>query len=329
MHRQEEREEQFPKDLLAAAYRPQLNAHPRASGPAAAIPTEARREIFQHLDSLVPELAESLAMPGCRVLVVHGMPGSGKTVVTKHLFDRVKAGFQRAHFMPVGRDANVGTLLRSSWSALFPDLTCPRVDDVSLLADIVKRFDGQSVLLVLDDVWEREHLSRLNFATALGLGHQGSRLIVTTRDAGVVRDLQPAPGDLEPATLLRQMPLLQAPFDQHLLCFHAFGQLHAPESHAVVARAALDECKGLPLALEVVGAALRGKTVDEWEVHMRKMRAVDPKLSTTAQLVEHCRPSYDALSLFPRQGFLLFAGYSEDHRVPVSVAVLGLRAGTS
>jgi hypothetical protein len=61
----------------------------------------------------------------------------------------------------------------------------------------LRKEGGKKVLLVLDDVWDGKHLDVLNFATGIQkdregnlLRHDSSRLLVTTRDLGVLSDLQ-------------------------------------------------------------------------------------------------------------------------------------------
>jgi hypothetical protein len=53
---------------------------------------------------------------------------------------------------------------------------------------LASELHSSEVLLVLDDVWQHDHLRLLNFATKLNCSHADSTLIVTTRDERVLQD---------------------------------------------------------------------------------------------------------------------------------------------
>ena len=57
----------------------------------------------------------------------------------------------------------------------------------------------------------------------------------------------------------------------------------------------LGECKGLPLALQVLGSSLQGQPVETWQSVIARLRAIDPTLEGTMKIRAICQPSYDAL----------------------------------
>jgi len=96
------------------------------------------------------------------------------------------------------------------------------------------------------------------------------------------------------------------------------------------ARETADECKGLPLAITVVAATMRGKTdVDEWNLSLSLMKIADPSFPNThprirRDLYQILRGSYKDL---PRADpnlqhcFLYCAMYPEDKKIDVDALV--------
>lgn len=110
----------------------------------------------------------------------------------------------------------------------------------------------------------------------------------------------------------------------------AFKSGHVPEDLKECARKVSDECDGLPLAITVVGAAMRDKAavVEEWNSCLSMMRSADHSFPDThprvdRQLYRRLRWSYDDLSTTPnlQSCFLYCAMYPEDELINVEKLV--------
>ena len=114
---------------------------------------------------------------------------------------------------------------------------------------------GGPLLLVLDDIWSGFQLSQL-----LGSGclPKGSQLLLTSRRSDVLTSYNPTP-----------MKLLSDASALTLLAWHAYGQMSLPAHLEQVAVSALQRCGGLPLAIKVLGGALRRElsTTAAWTVN--------------------------------------------------------------
>ena len=117
---------------------------------------------------------------------------------------------------------------------------------------------GGPLLLVLDDLWSEVQLEGL-VGTGTRLPH-GSQLLLTSRRSDILaaynaQPVQPLPGTSALA----------------LLAWQACGQASLPADLAAAAEDALRGCGGLPLAVKVLGGALRREpaTPKAWKASHR------------------------------------------------------------
>ena len=103
---------------------------------------------------------------------------------------------------------------------------------------------GGPLLLVLDDLWSEVQLKEL-LGSGTRLPH-GSQLLLTSRRSDILAAYNAQP--------VQPLPEASA---QALLAWQACGQASVPADFAKVAADALRGCGGLPLAVKVLGGALR------------------------------------------------------------------------
>lgn len=102
--------------------------------------------------------------------------------------------------------------------------------------------------------------------------------------------------------------------DDESLCLfslHAFEKNHPKEEFIELSKAVVGYCKGLPLALEVLGAALLDESVEEWNKMLKRLRR-----SPHSDIQEKLEISYHALGS-ERELFLdiacFFVGWDKDY----------------
>jgi len=168
------------------------------------------------------------------------------------------------------------------------------------------------VFLVLDDVWNDEVLEQLDLAKG-----RGSVTLVTTRNGPV----------LEKAGVKEEdevkVAVLSKENSWKLFCVHAFPRGLSNISSEVqgVGELVAEECKGLPLALKVIGRSMVGKTTrQEWEFQLKCLRESRqlPVQREEEALFGRLKLSYDNLdndSPVCKECFLGFAAFPEDDEV--------------
>ncbi|KAI3412834.1 uncharacterized protein J3R85_016844 [Psidium guajava] len=178
----------------------------------------------------------------------------------------------------------------------------PNIRNVHEGMTIIKdRLSCKRVLLLLDDVDERNHIDAL-VGNRDWFG-EGSKLIITTRNKDVLNipkvDCTYELNGMDP--------------DQSLQLFskHAFRRDNTLDEYVDQSKKAIDIAKGLPLALEVIGSLLSRCKKEMWDVTLKKLESVPP-----AEVQSKLRISYDTLDVRQRHIFLdiacLFIGHHRD-----------------
>ena len=166
---------------------------------------------------------------------------------------------------------------------------------------IKHRLHQKKVLLVLDDVDKLEQLwGIVGGPDWFGFG---SRVIITTRDNhllvshGIQRKY-----DVEG---LNKKEAIE------LLTWNAFKDGKVDPSYMDVINQAVTYASGLPLALEVIGSNLFGKSVEEWRYALDQYKKIPIK-----DIQKILKISYDALEEYQQKIFLDIAhlpGYTHAH----------------
>ncbi|XP_031382879.1 TMV resistance protein N-like isoform X1 [Punica granatum] len=123
---------------------------------------------------------------------------------------------------------------------------------------------GFAVLILLDDV---DHINQIKaLAADVGWFGRGSRIIITTREKGVLDQFKVQ--DLYEVALLEKGHALQ------LFCMHAFRDKSPRPDLADEALQIVNMTGRLPLALEVLGSHLSvyGGTKDKWHCTIEKLK---------------------------------------------------------
>ncbi|XP_027157279.1 disease resistance protein RPM1-like [Coffea eugenioides] len=205
-----------------------------------------------------------------KVISVVGMAGLGKTTLVKKVHEdpEVRKNFPVRAWVTVSQTCNFPKLLRDLIRQLNKDLdkSVPQSIESMTTAELkefVKDFLRRAgrYAIVFDDVWDVEFWNEIKFA--LPEGNYGNRVMLTTRNA----DVAPA-SCTESQDYVYKMEPLSIEDSWTLFCNKIFKGNHCPAHLMDVAKAVLDKCDGLPLAIVAIGGLLASKDVsriDEWE----------------------------------------------------------------
>eukprot|EP00803_Ostreobium_quekettii_P010621 evm.model.scf_99.9 EVM.evm.TU.scf_99.9 scf_99:123360-135058(+) len=282
--------------------------------------------IERHVDAMKELLlrsAEVRDMYGGRVGVV-GMGGAGKTLLVNTICrdDEILDKFRGISCVTVTSSPDVLRCQAQMHRDLLGDGT---LDQFMAEEDEVKRkewlrfeLQHQRVLLVLDEVWCKK-ISDLDSLMVIN-PNNGSRVLFTTRGSHLFR--QTGSGyKYELGEMLHEHAM-------QLFCHNAFGTPKAPGHMSGLVAQVVNECGGLPLALEVTGAAVASYAVDNTDedgcrgaLEFALERLAESEVLSLDQeelLLRRLRLSYDALSAREKDCFLHFASVADDYRMLLS-----------
>lgn len=251
-----------------------------------------------------------------RVIGVYGMAGVGKTSLLKIIYNTCKAShiFRYVIWITVSQNYEVRDLQRRVARIIDLNLDTTFNDIDMWKMQLSAHLRNKKFLLILDDMWSQLDLEELGVT----FGHNtGSRVIISTRSIEVSRTMM--------SDFAMRIQPLSTDEGWELFRRVVFRGDPAPDRNTEdIAREIALECKGLPLAVNVVAAAMIGKTcLSEWELALAQMKTVDPAFPTTyigvdAQLYQRLKWSYNHLpDSNLKNCFLYCAMFREDEEINV------------
>ncbi|KAI5344948.1 hypothetical protein L3X38_012825 [Prunus dulcis] len=219
------------------------------------------------------------------ILVIYGMSGIGKTTIAKSLYNTNFKRFDGSSFLENIREiSQLPNGLVQIQIHLLSDILYGRkvkIQSVSKgMTEIEDAISSKKVFLVLDDV---DHISQLDVVLRMkDQFYPGSKIIITTRRAGLLKAHQ--------VTKVHAVETLTQEESLELFSWHAFGQDHPIEDYIEYSEKLVDHCRGLPLALQVLGSSLLGESIGVWKSALEKLKVIP-----NGEIVNKLRVSYDSL----------------------------------
>ncbi|XP_065000210.1 putative disease resistance protein RGA3 [Musa acuminata AAA Group] len=258
--------------------------------------------------ALVEQLTKQDPSKNVVVLAIVGIGGIGKTTFAQKVFNdgKIKASFRTTIWVCVSQEFSETDLLRNIIEGAGGKYK--REQSRSQLEPTVERLlRGNKFLLVLDDVWDAQIWDDL-LRNPLQGGAAGSKVLVTTRNAGIARQMK--------AAHFHEMKLLPPEDGWSLLCKKAtMNAEEERDAHDLkdTGMKIVEKCGGLPLAIKTIGGVLctRGLSRDAWEEVLRS--AAWSRTGLPEGVHGALNLSYQDLPAHLKQCFLYCALFPEDH----------------
>ncbi|XP_074372914.1 disease resistance protein RUN1-like isoform X2 [Apium graveolens] len=219
------------------------------------------------------------------VFALYGVGGVGKTTISKYVYNMNLQLFDGSCFLENIREHSErldGLLCLQT--QLLSDISKGKTPAIKNLADgslmIKSALRDRKLLIVLDEVDQVEQLDEI-----FGMRewfHQGSKIILTTRNVHLLNAYEHCR-----RYLIKTLNYVDS---MELFSWHAFRDSHPPECFIEQSKRIVKQSEGLPLALKVLGASLRGKKVDVWSSAIEKL-----EIFPHCKIQKKLQISYDSL----------------------------------
>ncbi|KAL4580306.1 hypothetical protein LXL04_016495 [Taraxacum kok-saghyz] len=219
--------------------------------------------------------------PNTVVLLIDGMGGIGKSTIARCIYNSNSCNYDGSCFLAnINKTSNqIDGLLNLQRQLLSMVLKSGKEECIWNVQEginkVTRAISNKKVLLILDDVATFEQLDALLGPKRF---YPGSKVIITTRHK-----------ELSTAFIVHpevySVEVLSTTNAIELFSLYAFRQPQPTEPYISQSQVIIDHCKGLPLALKVLGSSLREKTINEWKDTIRRLEeTLDPEIQEVLEI---------------------------------------------
>uniref|UniRef100_A0A0A0LTN4 Uncharacterized protein n=1 Tax=Cucumis sativus TaxID=3659 RepID=A0A0A0LTN4_CUCSA len=270
---------------------------------------------YQVLESktlLAKDIKNALSKPEVNKIGVYGMAGVGKTYFLNEVKKLVLKGedrlFDRVIDVRVGRFNDVTDIQEQIGDQLNVELPKSKEGRASFLRNNLAKMEG-NILILLDDLWKEYDLLK---EIGIPLSKDGCKVLITSRSQDILTNNMNTQECFQVSSLSEE--------ESWKFFMAIIGDKFDTIYKKNIAKNVAKECGGLPLALDTIAKALKGKDMHHWEDALTKLRnsiGMDIK-GVSDKVYASLRLSYDHLDgEETKLIFLLCSVFPDDYKISI------------
>ncbi|KAI9107495.1 hypothetical protein K1719_021532 [Acacia pycnantha] len=268
------------------------------------------------LDLMFNKVWMSIEEENVGIIGLYGMGGVGKTTLLKKINNELgkrRLGFNFVMWVVVSKEPNLDSIMDSirEFVGIGDDIWNKCREPHVKAAKIYKVLKEKKFVLLLDDIWDQLDLKLVGVPYPKDTNFQ-SKVLFTTRLENVCAKMK--------VQKKFKVKILTEKEALELFCMKAGEEtLNSHPNIPRLAKKMAKECKGLPLALIVLGSSMAGVSVEVWEDSMKNLTSSSwTALDLETKVFSILKYSYDKLDAVQKRCFLYCALYPEDYEILVS-----------
>ncbi|XP_047959853.1 putative late blight resistance protein homolog R1B-14 [Salvia hispanica] len=270
---------------------------------------DASREIMDKLTNGVDDRQ-------LQVIPIVGMGGIGKTTLAKHVYalPYIKEHFDIRAWVTISQNFDTREIL----CELLSQANRKSKEQMSEMSEyevgeaLHKYLFNRRFIIVMDDMWSVDAWDKMQ--NSFPNNWNGSRIVVTTRQSQLSSQLN--------KNYCLRLKLLDEVSRWDLFSNSVFGEERCPLELEEIGKKIVENCKGLPLAIVVVGGLL--KKMEHTEECWESIRTNSSSVVNSADedfCLKILKLSYNHLPVYLKPCFLYMGVFDEDRAVRVSTLV--------
>ncbi|KAG8388540.1 hypothetical protein BUALT_Bualt02G0136100 [Buddleja alternifolia] len=239
-----------------------------------------------------------------------GMASIGKTTLAKQVYEdpEILSYFCDRVWVTIGPKCEFEEIMMRILAQLNPEIDQNDLEGVKYIQDYVSlNLKRRRFLIVLDDIWDQH--TWLEFKRFFPDVHNGSRILLTTRQFEVARDMTNA---------IHEMQILNKEDSWDLLRGNLFQDKLCPPELVKAGKKIAENCEGLPLLIVAVGKHLLKAeiTLEYWNYITENGNSV--VIDADDELSNILLSSYKHLLPHLKACFLYMAAFPKNYEIPIS-----------
>ncbi|KAG5552329.1 hypothetical protein RHGRI_010418 [Rhododendron griersonianum] len=246
------------------------------------------------------DIVDALKDPSVNVIGVHGLGGVGKTTLVEEVGKKMRhdGTFKQVPLAVVPKDLNVKEIQSKLADRLDIELDA-KSDEKGRATKLWNKFsNGEKYLVILDDIWEEVDITAIGIPLIKG-STTGCKVLLTSRNENLLTRMK----------VDRSFPIAELPTPEAWTLFKKLTGNSIDESRPEIyslAKKVCEKCKGLPVAINALGAALKDKPDHAWKNaldHLERsmitnIEGINPSVWASLKLSYDMLWSSDAKSCF-------------------------------